>query len=1227
MNNQPPTVPAGQPAARVQEMHGAWLRLLQLLSVPKTEDELLRQGIEALASLIGARYAALALLDDEGGMRQFVYTGIPPGVAARVGRLPEGKGLLGVVIQEHQPLRLDDLTKDPRSVGLPPHHPPMQSLLAAPVSYNGEVYGRVYLSEKTDGSPFTAEDERLVVRFAEALAVTLRLHRAEAERRRAEAAQVRSEKMLVEVAHALSAVTGEEFFPRLVLDLTRALGLRYAFIGETVGESLDAVQTLAVCVGGRIVDNFRYTLAGTPCRHVVGRAPCQYPNNIQQQFPEDHLLQQMGIESYVGFPLFGSRNQPVGLLVAMDDKPMADPQTIESVLQICATRTAAELERRQYETALREIAKTLSGNIGSAFFSELVLTLARVLGVEYAFIGELSPRQPDIIQTVAFCDHGQIADNIEYQLAPETVCGSVGCKAVCTFPEGARKLYPEDEVLGEFRVEAFVGHPLTDSAGRLLGLLVVMHGRPLSDLSKVQALLEICAMRAASELERIRSDSERQKLSGAIEQTADSVMITDRRGIIEYVNPAFEATTGYTRAEALGRQPNLVKSGEHEPEFYHRLWETIRRGDPFRAVFVNRRKDGRLYHEEKTITPLRNARGEIMQYVSTGKDISERMQAAEALREQEERFRQLAENISQVFWMTTVDKNQMLYVSPAFEKIWGIPCQRLYGQPRAWLEAIHPDDRERVLEAALHRQADSSYREEYRIVRPDGSIRWILDRAFPVRDAGGRVYRIAGIAEDITEQQQTQKRLKYLAFYDPLTGLPNRALMLERLRQTMADAERVNRLAAVMFLDLDRFKVINDTLGHHTGDALLKSVAARLESCLRPGDIIARLGGDEFTVVLANVALVDDVARLARKIIDSFAQPFRVEERDLFTTTSIGIALFPFDVQDAESLLKNADAAMYHAKEMGRNTFQFFTAELNVRADRRLRLETALRQALDRGELGVHYQPQVDLKTGQITGLEALVRWTHPDLGQVSPLEFIPIAEETGLILPIGEWVLREACRQVKAWHEMKSLLPRLQVAVNISGKQLRQSHFPDLVVQVLAETGLEARYLDLELTESLLMENVEEIAKVMHRLHDLGVSFSVDDFGTGYSSLAYLKRFPLDILKIDRTFVRDLATDANDIAIVKTIIAMAHTLGMRVVAEGVETKEQLEFLRREGCDGSQGYYCSMPLSAVELSELIDVWDKRHKVRCQHQPEPPPAGVRRRGARTRKSPTPGKRKK
>jgi len=461
--------------------------------------------------------------------------------------------------------------------------------------------------------------------------------------------------------------------------------------------------------------------------------------------------------------------------------------------------------------------------------------------------------------------------------------------------------------------------------------------------------------------------------------------------------------------------------------------------------------------------------------------------------------------------------------------------------------------------------------------------------AAPDRELIDRIARLAGIA---IEKHQAEDRLTTMAFYDALTGLPNRVLLHDRLHQAMIEAARHERLVAVMFLDLDRFKTINDSLGHETGDQLLKVVAERLLGCLRPGDTASRLGGDEFTLLLADVAHVDDVARIAQKIIDSFVQPFDIAGYELFVTTSIGITLFPFDDRDVELLLKNADTAMYYAKEEGRNTFQFYSAEMNVKSVKRLTLETALRRALERDEFRLHYQPQVSLVTGELTGVEALLRWQHPELGLVSPGEFIPLAEETGLIVPIGEWALHAACAQARAWQDAG--IPALRVAVNLSPRQFRHKDLGRVVARVLRETGLDARLLELELTESLLMRDVEQTIAVLNGLKRMGVSISIDDFGTGYSSLSYLRRFPIDTLKIDRSFIEHIADHADGTAIAQTIIVLAHNLKMNVVAEGVEQPAQLRFLSDQGCDAMQGYYFSKPLPADELTpRLLAGWRLR----------------------------------
>ncbi len=532
-----------------------------------------------------------------------------------------------------------------------------------------------------------------------------------------------------------------------------------------------------------------------------------------------------------------------------------------------------------------------------------------------------------------------------------------------------------------------------------------------------------------------------------------------------------------------------------------------------------------------------------------------------------------------------------LGVNRAWEAFFGVAREHSVGSILKDLDSApavappHPSE-----PTGLHQAGHSSG--EVTVTAADGSPHHMLYYKATFTRADGAPAGLIGMLVDITQHkdaqhalEQSQDRLNFLAYYDNLTGLPNRTLLMERMQQAMLESRRMERLVAILFLDLDRFKFINDTLGHDIGDALLKMAAERLSALLRPGDTVSRYGGDEFTLVLANVAHADDVTRIAQKILERFSHPFRIGGRDLFITSSIGITLYPLDDGSAENLLKNADAAMYHAKEHGRNTFQFYTAEMNVRAARRLSLETGLRHALERNELSLHYQPQIDLKSGNLYGMEALLRWQSPEFGSVSPVEFIPLAEETNLIQPIGEWVLRTACTQTRVWHEAG--FHGLRIGVNISARQFQQQNLAQLIRQALTDSGLKPQHLDLELTESMLMHDMERTVSTLTELDALGITVSIDDFGTGYSSLSYLKRFPIDVLKIDRSFVRDITTDTDDAAITTAIIAMAHSLEIKVVAEGVETLEQQEFLKLHGCDAMQGYYFSKPLPAEDCLPLL----------------------------------------
>ena len=594
------------------------------------------------------------------------------------------------------------------------------------------------------------------------------------------------------------------------------------------------------------------------------------------------------------------------------------------------------------------------------------------------------------------------------------------------------------------------------------------------------------------------------------------------------------------------------------------------------------RSSGSIVWVALTLSVVRQIAGEDLHAVAVVQDITKRKRSEALLTASEERFRDVVDAAGEYIWETDAEW-RIVFISNQIERVMGYSPAELIGHQT--MEFLPEDEAIRVEHLFRNRKnrAAPFNAIELQALNSAGERVWQQMSGVPVLDDLGQIIGYRGASLNINDRKLAEQKIEQLATKDSLTGLPNRLLLNDRLEQAIANAQRKEEMLALMFIDLDRFKTINDSLGHHVGDMLLKSVADRLNGCVRRGDTLARLGGDEFIIALYNLKAIDDVTQIARKILSTVSHPCQIEGHMLSSGCSIGIGIYPSDGADVQTLMRNADTAMYHAKEKGRNNYQFFSPEMNTRAVERLHLENELRLAVQNQQFTLEYQPQIDMRTNEITGAEALIRWVHPRTGErVPPARFISVAEDTGLIVPIGEWVLRTACAQAKAWQRVGH--PDLRMTVNVSVGQFRGNvSLVETLERVLSETGLAAQHLELEMTESLLFQNIEENLKLLNRIGDMGVRISIDDFGTGYSSLSYLKQLPVDTIKIDGSFVRDIVTDESDAAIIAAIIAMARRLKLGVIAEGVETLEQLNALRELQCDEYQGFYFSKALPAEEF--------------------------------------------
>ena len=668
-----------------------------------------------------------------------------------------------------------------------------------------------------------------------------------------------------------------------------------------------------------------------------------------------------------------------------------------------------------------------------------------------------------------------------------------------------------------------------------------------------------------------------------VENASDIIYAHDLEGRFTWVNRACERVTGYTRDETLRlRIWDLVA-----PE-YRSAMEKNLSGEMQTFEGEVLAKDGRRVPLElKSRLVYRGQMPVGVQGIA--RDITERRRAEEAMRESEERYALAALGSNDGLWDWDLRENK-IFLSARWKEQLGAKETELGDDPDQWFERIHPDDRQPFFgDLGLHLEGRTPHFEtEHRLRHLDGSWRWMLVRGAAVRDAAGKAYRLAGSQTDITERKRAEEKLLHDALHDGLTGLPNRSLFMDRLGQALAFQQRRSDYRfAVLFLDVDRFKTVNESLGHTQGDVLLVQIARRLREMTHPGDTVARLGGDEFALLLGDFADPEEPVRTAERMQEALSTPYDLDGTEVFTTASIGVAVGSRAYSRPEELLRDADTAMYRAKDLGRARHAVFHPAMHAHAQAQLRLDTDLRRAIEREELRLRYQPVVSLRSGQITGCEALIVWEHPTRGAIPPGDFIPTAEETGLIVPIGRWALEQACADAKAWNDVLPRGPGVSVSVNLSGKQLVRPELLEDVRAALRQSGLEARRLRLEVTESVIMENAGSAALLLNQLKALSVGLLLDDFGTGYSSLSYLHNFRFDTLKVDRSFVARLEQSGKEAEILRTIVGLARALQMEVVAEGVENAGQAQQLQALGVDSAQGYWFSRALDARAFQDLV----------------------------------------
>lgn len=953
--------------------------------------------------------------------------------------------------------------------------------------------------------------------------------------------------------------SGESFLHALTQYLAQIFRVDYVII-DKLGSDITQAETVALYVKGNVIPNISYDLNGTPCDGVANGKLCAHSKNVQQLFPDDHLLVEMQAESYVGLPLWNTNGDVIGLIAVLDTKPMNDVSFITSILQLVATSVAAELERQRSEQILRQSEhqfRILAESLPSPVF-RFDKNCNRIY---------MNPIAEKII--------GKTAEELLYKKASDSSPMNEDelKKAEKTIEQVLKTGQPkEEEVL--FRVpatgEIYYFHnsyaPEFDANGNVVGVISISH-----DITERKRMEE-----------KLRQHEQEFRI--LVETSPSPIIRYDANCRRTYVNPAVEQMSGKTSAELLAHVPTegTLLDEKIKDDIEKTLRYVLKTGLSTEGEAKLVLADKKTYYFYNRYAPEFDVAGNVVGVVLVGHDITERKTIENELATREQQFRALAENMPDC--LTRYDRQgRVIYMNPAF--IISLAPEILPTIGMTLVEKFPHDDMAIVGHKTIEHVIETGKEYEVELVLPNsfGEMRNHHVRYVAEYDQNRKIVGVIAIGRDITERKRIEKEMHYHASYDLLTGLPNRRMFNNRLRVEILKAKRNNIQVALLFIDLDNFKEVNDMLGHETGDRLLVEAAARIQLCVRETDTVARLGGDEFVAILPEAGLIPPLERIARAIIDKLAKPFQLDENVICISGSIGIAVYPQDGTDADTLMGCADQAMYAAKDHGKNSFNFFTRSMQDQAHERLMLINNLRLAIEKEQLHVYYQPIIDVNTGKVLKAEALIRWIHPTLGMVSPAVFIPLAEETNLIQEIGTWVFYQAAHTAQQWNLNCCEDKHFKISINMSPLQLLRSDGDQMAIEYLQKMRINPNFVVIEITEGLLLDNSPLILEKLERLQTTGIELSLDDFGTGYSAISYLKKFNLDYLKIDRSFVKDLETDESDVAIAQAIVMMAHCLGLKIIAEGVETQGQRDLLASLGCEYIQGYFYAKPMPKEEF--------------------------------------------